>query len=343
LPNGNTLINWSVGNLPKLTEVRPNGTIAYEMNWADGYEAYRVWRCPWQGVALKPNLVIEAYSDKLTLMFNKFGDKDVAYYRIYGGTTSQPTNVLATTPLTMANLRNLQNQTNYYFRVTAVAHDGTESAYSDEQSVFVNIIRPGQNMVVNGDFSLGTNSWIWTSSGTASATWSIVSGASYIHVISPGTLLSDIQLRQAGLKIVQGSQYVLEFDAWASAPRSMEVRLGQNQSPWTTYKVVAPSLTTVKQHFSYPFVMVNSTDLNARLMFNLGAATRDVYLDNVAVWMVAPGDFNLDRYVGFNDLSVFVGQWLRQGTGLTSDLNGDASVDFKDFKMLGDNWSGGAH
>jgi len=81
------------------------------MNWADGYEAYRVWRCAWQGVALKPNLLIEAYSDKLTLIFNKFGDKNVAYYRIYGGTTSQPTNVLATTPLTMANLRDLQNQT----------------------------------------------------------------------------------------------------------------------------------------------------------------------------------------------------------------------------------------
>ena len=98
LPNGNTLINWAVGNLPKLTEVRPDGTKAFEMNWADGFEAYRVWRCPWQGVALKPNLIIEPYPDKLTLIFNKFGDTNVAYYRIYGGTTPQPTNVLATTP-----------------------------------------------------------------------------------------------------------------------------------------------------------------------------------------------------------------------------------------------------
>ena len=186
LPNGNTLINWAVGNLPKLTEVRPDGTKAYEMNWTDGFEAYRVWRCSWQGVALKPNLIIEPYPDKLTLIFNKFGDTNVAYYRIYGGTTPQPTNVLATTPLTMANLQNLQNQTQYYFRVTAVSRAGTESDYSDEQSVFVNIIRPGQNMVANGDFALGTNSWIWTNSGTASATLSIVSGAAYIHADQPG-------------------------------------------------------------------------------------------------------------------------------------------------------------
>ncbi|MHC4657344.1 MAG: aryl-sulfate sulfotransferase, partial [Planctomycetota bacterium] len=29
LPNGNTLINWAVGSLPKLTEVRPDGTKAF--------------------------------------------------------------------------------------------------------------------------------------------------------------------------------------------------------------------------------------------------------------------------------------------------------------------------
>ena len=340
LANGNTLINWAVGNLPKLTEVRPDGTKAYEMNWADGYEAYRVWRCPWQGVALKPNLIIEPYPDRITLLFNKFGDKEVAYYRIYGGSTPQSTNVLATTPVTMANLRDLQNQTTYYFRVTAVSTAGTESDYSDEQSVYVNITRPGQNMVANGDFSVGTNSWIWTNSGTASATLSIVSGAAYIDVLSPGTALSDIQLRQAGLRVIQGNEYVLAFDAWSSAPRAMEVRLGQNQSPWTTYKVAAPSLTPTRRRFSYPFVMVNATDFNARLMFNLGVSSIDVYLDNVALFKPAPADFNRDSYVNFSDLSVFTSQWLQQGSGLGADLDGDLKVDFKDFGILGQDWSG---
>lgn len=340
LPNGNTLINWAVGNLPKLTEVRPDGTKAYEMNWADGYEAYRVWRCPWQGVALKPNLIIEPYSDKVTLIFNKFGDTNVAYYRIYGGTTPQPTNVLATTPVTLANLRDLQNQVTYYFRVTAVGRDGTESAYSDEQSVFVNITRPGQNMVVNGDFSLGTNSWIWTNNGTASATWSVTNGVAYIHPISPGTALSDIQLRQAGLRLVLSNRYVLAFDAWAASRRAMEVRVGQNQAPWTTYKVAAPTLTTTRQRFSYPFVMVNATDLDARVMFNLGVSSIDVFLDNVAVFKPASGDFNQDGRVNFLDLSVFTSQWLRQGSGLSADLDGNATVDFKDFGILGQDWSG---
>ena len=54
LTNGNTLIDWAVGNLPKLTEVRPDGTKAFEMNWLNQYEAYRTWRCSWPGVALQP-------------------------------------------------------------------------------------------------------------------------------------------------------------------------------------------------------------------------------------------------------------------------------------------------
>jgi hypothetical protein len=199
LRNGNTLINWAVGNLPKLTEVRPNGTKAFEMNWVNQYEAYRVWRCPWNGVALKPNLLIESYPENLVLLFNKFGDTNVAYYRIYGGTNPAPTTVLATSPVTMAKLSNLQNQRQYYIRVTAVGKDGGESDFSDEQSVYVNIIRPGQEMVANGDFSQGKNSWTWTNAGTASATWTITNDASFIDITTPGTALSDIQLRQAGL------------------------------------------------------------------------------------------------------------------------------------------------
>ncbi len=38
LSNGNTLINWAVGNLPKLTEVRPDGTKA-SSRWPIGKPA----------------------------------------------------------------------------------------------------------------------------------------------------------------------------------------------------------------------------------------------------------------------------------------------------------------
>jgi hypothetical protein len=137
LPNTNTLINWALSDLPKLTEVRTDGSKAFEMNFVDQWECYRVHRFPWEGMALRPYLVAESHDDNITLIFNKFGDTNVAYYNIYGDTTPSATDLLDTSELTMKELSNLQNHVEYYFRVTAVDNYGSESNYSNEESVFV--------------------------------------------------------------------------------------------------------------------------------------------------------------------------------------------------------------
>lgn len=117
LPNGNTLINWVYD---KIVEVDSNGAKQFEMNLVGFNTLYRVYRFPWEGVVKVPYLIIEPYLENTTLLFNKFGDTNVAYYRIYGGTTPQPTNLLATSSTTLKRLTNLENGRLYYFRVTAV-------------------------------------------------------------------------------------------------------------------------------------------------------------------------------------------------------------------------------
>jgi hypothetical protein len=62
LPNGNTLINWADGSLPKLTEVRPNGEKAFEMWFKDYMHCYRVFRCLWEGMSTVPYLIAEAHN-----------------------------------------------------------------------------------------------------------------------------------------------------------------------------------------------------------------------------------------------------------------------------------------
>src|SRR5260221_5460621 len=205
LTNGNTLIDWAVGNLPKLTEVRPDGSKAFEMNWVNQFEAYRTWRCAWRGVALQPYLILEPYPDNLTLIFNQFGDTNVSYYRIYGGSSPQPTTLLATSGSTLKSLSTLTNRL-YHFRVTAVNKSGVEGPFSNEENVNVNIIKPGQTMVASGDFSLGTNSWSFTVSGTAAAAWKIESGISHFYVTNGGTTLPSVQLLQAGKALIQGKK-----------------------------------------------------------------------------------------------------------------------------------------
>jgi hypothetical protein len=342
LTNGNTLINWAVGNLPKLTEVRPDGTKAFEMNWVDQWEAYRTWRCPWQGSALQPYLILEPYPDNLTLIFNQFGDTNVAFYRIYGGTTPQPTNWLADSGVTLKRLSYLPNGSTYYFRVTAVNRQGIEGPYSNETNATINIIKPGQNMMVNGDFSSGTGSWVWTLSGGATAAWVIESGVSHIYITNGTATLPNIQLKQTGKAIVQGKKYVFEFDAWSASPRYIEAKVAQDAAPNLNYSgTTSTFLTPTHSHFRYVFTMTATTDFNASVFFNMGSSPYGVWLDNVSLYYVAPGDLNTDKQVDYTDLKTLTSQWLQGGGGLTGDLDSSGRVDFKDFGILGENWSGG--
>ena len=341
LPNGNTLINWAVGNLPKLTEVRPDGTKAFEMNWVNQYEGYRVWRCPWHGVALKPYLILEAYPDNVTLIFNQFGDSSVVTYRIYGGSSPQPTSLLATSGTTMKSLSNLTSGQTYYFRVTAVNSNGVEGPYSNEENVAVNIIKPGQNMVANGDFSGGTASWSSSVTSPAAATWSTASGYSSYVITNGGSSTASIQLKQTGLPMVLGNTYVFEFDAWTSSgTRTIEAKVMQNGSSNTNYSSTRiPNLTATKQHYRYIFTMAAATDLSSMMVFNLGGSTKSVFLDNISLFNPPPGDLNMDGKVDLLDLKLMGTDWRKQQSGLTSDLDGNGKVDFSDFGILGDNWS----
>jgi hypothetical protein len=46
LPDGNTLIGWGTGS-PAVTEVRPDGGVAYELRLPDSVVSYRAFRLPW--------------------------------------------------------------------------------------------------------------------------------------------------------------------------------------------------------------------------------------------------------------------------------------------------------
>ncbi len=289
LTNGNTLIDWAVGPLPKLTEVRPDGTKAFEMNWVNQYEAYRTWRCTWHGVALQPYLLLESYPDNVTLLFNQFGDTNVAYYRIYGGHTSQSTNFLANSTTTLARLTYLQNNSTYYFRVVAVHRDGSLGQFSNEQSVTVNLVQPGQNLVANGNFAQGTNSWALLLANTGSAVWAVTNGVGYITIANGGTYATDIQLQQTGFRLIQGFQYVLAFDASAPHPRFIQAEVGQAASPFLNYSgIPATSLTPVRTHFQYLFTMTQASDFSANLMFNLGTSSFGVALTNISLSLAPP-------------------------------------------------------
>jgi len=285
LPNGNTLINWVITSAPKATEVRPDGTKVFEMNWVQrNSKSYRVFRFPWEGMVEVPYLIVEPQEDNVTLIFNKFGDPNVAYYIIYGGTSPHPTEVLDISESTLKRLTALENGRRYYFRVTAVDFGGLESDYSNEEDVVVHIVRSNENMVLNGDFSQEKSSWTWQVGRYAAATWKIEDGVSHFDIANGGNQVSDVQLRQAGIQLVHAETYIFEFDAWADAPRIIEAKVGQDGAPYINYSRIGYIyVTPQREHLVYSFMMQDATDFNTLVVFNMGMSNADVYIDNVSL------------------------------------------------------------
>lgn len=291
LSNGNTLINWAVGGLPKLTEVRPDGTKAFEMNWVNNSEAYRVWRCKWDGMSLEPVLQNIEYQalDNLILIFNKFGDPNVSYYKIYAGKESEPNELWTVSNSTLAYVSGFPDSGTYYFRVTAVDMNGTESGYSNEQSASVTVSGSSAALVKNGDFSQGVQNWIWGTDSSASASLEILNGVFHYVISDGGTSWSSVQLRQKGITLIQGGHYIFELDAWADGGRYIEAKVGQEVSPWKNYSGIGYSyIDTSPRHIYYEFDMKDPTDMNSRVVINAGLDDTDVYIDNVSLTYVPP-------------------------------------------------------
>jgi hypothetical protein len=286
LPSGNTLINWADRHLPKITEVRPDGSKALELNFVNEALCYRVFKFPWEGKAKKPYLMVEPYFDRITLLFNKFGDTDIAHYNIYGGVNPQPTDVMATSKQPFIHLFDLNNLYNYYFRVTAVNSEGQESEYSNEEIVYVRIIPPGENMITNGDFSDGFNYWNFYVETSEAGASQIINGAEEleIQISDAGTDYWHIQATYPNLTLIEGDNYLFEFDAYAEQSRLIEADVKMAEDPWTNYSRKGLTyLTPTKEHISHQFTMNEANDFQARIEFNIGEENIDVIIDNVSL------------------------------------------------------------
>lgn len=276
LDNGNTLINWGYNQ----TEVTQDGALAFGFQFFEPVVSYRVFRFPWDVIAPVPYLVLDPQSSRITLLFNKFGDSDVAYYKIYAGQTPRPEQVIATSAEPFVHLSSvLENNTIYFFRVTAVSSTGFESDYSNEESTLVQLINPSQNMVQNGDFSEGTEHWNLSTDLGIQADYQVdENGELLIQIANGGSLTDDISLGQSNLVLFPNQSYRLEFDAHAVSGRIIEVsflpedRIIQATPYW---------LNQIQNHFNMDFVINRPVMTNAQLVFNVGGSSHDVYVDNI--------------------------------------------------------------
>lgn len=138
-------------------------------------------------------------------------------------------------------------------------------------------------MVINGGFDNGLNSWSqWSNTGT-SAVREINDGSFKISISSAGENDWDLQLSQTGMKMIAGNRYRISFSAWAESERTITVRVNMTVSPHSAWYSKLVSINSNPQTFVYEFTMTDQNDDNARIEFDFGKSTVTTYIDDVSL------------------------------------------------------------
>jgi hypothetical protein len=153
--------------------------------------------------------------------------------------------------------------------------------------IFALSLSPAQNLVANGSFLQGTTGWdSLLVGGTAKATYVIANGVYTFNISASGNASWNVQLKQKGIKLSQGSAYHFSFTASAAGERTIEASVGMDNGSYSLYSSsTAPTfrLTTTKQQFDTYFVLDSPSDSSARVQFNCGLAAINVNLSNVSI------------------------------------------------------------
>ena len=298
LPNGNTLIDWPDRNL-RATEVTPEGKVVFEL-FSQDHSNYRCRRYEWSGFENAPYLVLENFGFIFRLIFNKSGDDDLEYYRIYASRENESWFLLDSTASTFldVDVLLLENEIQYNFRTSAVDSEGRESDFSNIESAWVQYTKSGENSIRNGLFDSMEN-WILTVSEQAQTSSSIDSlGRLHLKIEQGGSSLEDLRLSQNNLLLLQKKVYTIVFDALASPARVLEVRLMSSNGSETDYSQIGLSyIPTDSTHFEYSFEKNPPNDTSAKLVFNFGQTTGDLWIDNVSLFYTDPVPADTDTVV----------------------------------------------
>lgn len=139
--------------------------------------------------------------------------------------------------------------------------------------------------LLNGDFSFGFNNWerLLTEDGGQSSA-AVADGAAKFSITNTGNQAYSVMLFQNNLKAAAGADYVVEFDARASAARQISVK-AENAS-YTPSMDKTVELTPEMQHYRFEFRQGANDMLSLKfLLGKVGGVSipqsHDIVIDNV--------------------------------------------------------------
>ena len=159
-------------------------------------------------------------------------------------------------------------------------------------------ILPSGNLIYNGSFDQGSKSmgfWEFSTSDGATAkgyvTDDIYNREFQVAITNEGEGPDSIVLSQSGLNIENSKQYSVSFYARATDERNIEVDVCSTEETPVVYATQQFNLSTEMTRYSFRFTMEEDTDTKAQLRFKFGGDDTKVYIDNVSMRSVLPGQY----------------------------------------------------
>jgi hypothetical protein len=174
----------------------------------------------------------------------------------------------------------------------------------------------GAELVTNGDFSGGVAGWTFGAWEGAEGASVVDNGEYIINMTTAGEEGWHAQLNSGGLDITMGTTYVVSFSARAESEYNLQVVVGMQADPWTAYSGYKRfTVGTEMKTFSFEFTMSDSTDQDARIVFDVGDYSGILVLDDVSVKPLEGSDIRELRTTGRNR-SLYSVQYEGNGTFL---------------------------
>ncbi|WP_018247635.1 carboxypeptidase regulatory-like domain-containing protein [Orenia marismortui] len=269
------------------------------------------------------------------------GAVEGATVTIDGTTATTDANGIAQVVLTDGNYTVEVSATGYETVTEAVVIDGDGSSkdITLTESTDGGSTDNSTNLITNGDFEteLGSEWETWSDAGAVSL--AIGNGELVADVTATGGNTYDPKLFQSGITLVDGTDYILRFDARADVARDIVVNIGEqlDADPW--FNDIGgnhiKSLNTEMQTYTVEFTADMSVATTGDLIFELGTgeATK-FYIDNVSLKEVQaqkPAEYMLTTTVRDSSDSVIEGATVTvDGIDSTTDANGVATFTLSD-------------
>ncbi|WP_299061481.1 carbohydrate binding domain-containing protein [uncultured Polaribacter sp.] len=137
-------------------------------------------------------------------------------------------------------------------------------------------------LLTNGDFENGSEAWLIGVDDNSSAPVVTDNGSTYysVNVTAAGNPY-DVNLSQK-VEIIQGNTYTLTFDAWSDVNRPIIAGIGLSASPWSNTTETV-NITPTRSSYSITLMATEFGAIDARVIFDIGAAVGLVNIDNVSL------------------------------------------------------------